>query len=774
VVGGEDASPREFPFVVSLHDEKGAHYCGGSLIGDKWVLTAAHCKTPTTVKIGMHETVPSSPSKCVETRQVKRSIQHPKYKYGGANGYDIRLIEIDAPSVYKPVHLYKKAYPDLERANRRLLIAGWGTTEEGGKQPDVLQKLAIPVVADEICGEEYDLKSDSSQICAGNLAGGQDSCQGDSGGPLFSAEEDQFSLVGIVSYGYGCARKGIPGVYTRVSKYLDWVCENTDGALCQTPSPAPQQPATWRGEQYSKSNLAVENFKLPEGSWTIEMYVKIDTPGDTALSFATEWADECLVWWDLPAGKWTKVFLVWDGENLKRTFARENGAKESSLGQVKFYPKYFNELGRLVIGNKQGGFQSPVGDGGADIEFEYLAVYKGAFSDARIEEHMHVPDCVAVDRKGLYAGYFVSSDAGATEKIQDITGQHPAMRITLGSLQQATRTCGASADGSQQPATASTLDFSPICSNGQPFASKAVPNLPINALKLTCSALLAGAYADFSSGAADSTIAAFWTYQVEKDSEIAGLVVGACCTSQPESLKTAPAPAEEDVTPDVPPVEAVVDAPPDPDTDGAGAEAFGCENVAGWVHSQYAPDTCADYAPGGISAQYGCDEETTKNCCASCTALANVKATCENNAGWVHSQYAPDTCDDYQPGGKSAQYGCDEETKQNCCASCTALASPNFASAAQSFASAASANPAANAAADVKAECNQWAAQGDCDNPSYKEQMALECSMSCQLIAECKDTDANCAEYTQDPNECKVGQYAAWNSVYCCQSCKGN
>ena len=100
-----------------------------------------------------------------------------------------------------------------------------GTTTEGGPCPDVLQKVAVPIVADDECRAAYG-EGDilDSMICAGVEAGGVDSCQGDSGGPMVC--DGGSYLCGIVSWGYGCARPGIPGVYTEVSYFVDWVQAN--------------------------------------------------------------------------------------------------------------------------------------------------------------------------------------------------------------------------------------------------------------------------------------------------------------------------------------------------------------------------------------------------------------------------------------------------------------------------------------------------------------------------------------------------------------------
>lgn len=114
-------------------------------------------------------------------------------------------------------------------------VAGWGKTQEAGKSASVLQEVQIPVLTNEICQDRYkkigklvsEKQFDNAVLCAGVLAGGKDSCQGDSGGPLMipSIIDGRiiYYQIGIVSYGIGCARSDVPGVYTRVQTFVDWI-----------------------------------------------------------------------------------------------------------------------------------------------------------------------------------------------------------------------------------------------------------------------------------------------------------------------------------------------------------------------------------------------------------------------------------------------------------------------------------------------------------------------------------------------------------------------
>merc|ERR1712228_1082530 len=102
-------------------------------------------------------------------------------------------------------------------------VSGWGTTSEGGSLGRVLQKVDVPVVSDDDCRDSYGSSSVyDSMICAGLPQGGKDSCQGDSGGPFMCGNQ----LSGIVSWGYGCAEPGYPGVYTQTSYFIDWINNN--------------------------------------------------------------------------------------------------------------------------------------------------------------------------------------------------------------------------------------------------------------------------------------------------------------------------------------------------------------------------------------------------------------------------------------------------------------------------------------------------------------------------------------------------------------------
>ena len=106
---------------------------------------------------------------------------------------------------------------------------GWGATEEDGYAADILQEVDLPIMTNDKCKQKY--KHDyigPKMLCAGWDAGQKDACQGDSGGPLYYTKGSKVIQVGVVSWGRGCARKDSPGVYSMVSKYIDWIKNNTD------------------------------------------------------------------------------------------------------------------------------------------------------------------------------------------------------------------------------------------------------------------------------------------------------------------------------------------------------------------------------------------------------------------------------------------------------------------------------------------------------------------------------------------------------------------
>uniref|UniRef100_A0A2I3RLD2 trypsin n=1 Tax=Pan troglodytes TaxID=9598 RepID=A0A2I3RLD2_PANTR len=215
IVGGYTCE-NSLPYQVSLNS--GSHFCGGSLISEQWVVSAAHCyKTRIQVRLGEHNI------KVLEGNEqfinAAKIIRHPKYNRDTLDN-DIMLIKLSSPAVIN-ARVSTISLPTAPAAaGTECLISGWGNTLSfGADYPDELKCLDAPVLTQAECKASYPGKITNSMFCVGFLEGGKDSCQRDSGGPVVCNGQ----LQGVVSWGHGCAWKNRPGVYTKVYNYVDWI-----------------------------------------------------------------------------------------------------------------------------------------------------------------------------------------------------------------------------------------------------------------------------------------------------------------------------------------------------------------------------------------------------------------------------------------------------------------------------------------------------------------------------------------------------------------------
>ncbi|KAG1655211.1 Serine proteinase stubble [Nymphon striatum] len=244
VVGGSQANPGQYPWVVSIRLQANAllnpvHFCGGVIIGRKWILTAAHCiarykSSRFTIRVGsFYRSNDNDP--LLEDFKVKKIILHPSYTY--PNYYnDIAIMKLDRSITYKGSHVLPICLPPHESdyVGVNAIVAGWGWLDEDRNklmQPNTLHHVVLPVRDHATCQGFYTKRRITllrTQLCAGFKEGGKDSCQGDSGGPLLWEENGQTYVIGIVSAGIGCARPKLPGLYTKVSHYRTWILETID------------------------------------------------------------------------------------------------------------------------------------------------------------------------------------------------------------------------------------------------------------------------------------------------------------------------------------------------------------------------------------------------------------------------------------------------------------------------------------------------------------------------------------------------------------------
>uniref|UniRef100_A0A671KKX0 Transmembrane serine protease 15 n=1 Tax=Sinocyclocheilus anshuiensis TaxID=1608454 RepID=A0A671KKX0_9TELE len=233
VVGGQDAQKGAWPWIASLR-WLGGHVCGATLIDSEWLITAAHCVYGKNVHLsnwaavlGLHSQFGSdNPGR--QTHLIDRVIMHQRYNRRTKES-DFALMHLQTPANFTD-YVQPICLPDpgaeIEEG-RECVIAGWGLTAEDGSRADVLQEAVVPLLSNKQCQEwlpEYNFTE--RMLCAGFAEGGVDSCQGDSGGPLMCEEAAGWVLVGVTSFGIGCARPQRPGAYARVSLFVQWLAEN--------------------------------------------------------------------------------------------------------------------------------------------------------------------------------------------------------------------------------------------------------------------------------------------------------------------------------------------------------------------------------------------------------------------------------------------------------------------------------------------------------------------------------------------------------------------
>jgi len=221
IVGGTEATRGEYPYIVQIR--RGSHYCGGFIANANFIVTAAHCSVASlngyTVVAGEHRLNQNEGSE--QERTVSQIVRHPQYN-SNTLANDIAVWRVNQPFTFNQYVAAANLAPEGFVPGSVLHVAGWGTLTSGGQLPSVLMRVNVPFVSDASCKQSYGQSEIlPGMICAGE--GGKDSCQGDSGGPLVSGNV----VVGVVSWGYGCAVAGYPGVYTAVAYFASFIAQNT-------------------------------------------------------------------------------------------------------------------------------------------------------------------------------------------------------------------------------------------------------------------------------------------------------------------------------------------------------------------------------------------------------------------------------------------------------------------------------------------------------------------------------------------------------------------
>ncbi|XP_067298743.1 transmembrane protease serine 3 [Pseudorasbora parva] len=223
IVGGNESRLGQVPWQVSLHYQN-QHLCGGSVISEHWILTAAHCVYGFAQPVlwTVYAGIINQPLSVSGAHSVEKIIYHANFRPEGLS-YNIALIKLKLPLFFNdqvaPICL--PSYGETFKDGQMCLISGWGATVDDGEASVSLHVTQVPLLSSRQC-HRGERGLTSWNTCAGYLEGGAGTCQGDSGGPL-ACQGSGWTLVGTASWAKSCGQKNKPGVYTSISEALTWI-----------------------------------------------------------------------------------------------------------------------------------------------------------------------------------------------------------------------------------------------------------------------------------------------------------------------------------------------------------------------------------------------------------------------------------------------------------------------------------------------------------------------------------------------------------------------
>ncbi|XP_063982791.1 protein masquerade-like [Diachasmimorpha longicaudata] len=238
VVGGEDADANEWCWQVALINSLNQYLCGGALVGTQWILTAAHCVTNIVrsgdaiyVRVGDHDLTRKYGSPGAQTLRVATTYIHHNHNSQTLDN-DIALLKLHGQAELKDgvCLVCLPARGVSHAAGKRCTVTGYGYMGEAGPIPLRVREAEIPIVSDAECIRKVNAVTEklfvlpASSFCAGGEPG-NDACQGDGGGPLVCQDDGFYELTGLVSWGFGCGRVDVPGVYVKVSAFIGWISQ---------------------------------------------------------------------------------------------------------------------------------------------------------------------------------------------------------------------------------------------------------------------------------------------------------------------------------------------------------------------------------------------------------------------------------------------------------------------------------------------------------------------------------------------------------------------